>query len=305
MSVYTQINQQQLSDFLALYSIGTAVDFKGIEAGVENTNYFVTTTQGKYVLTIFETITAKELPFYFNLLQRLGGNNLPVPTPQKSQSDCFSHLLAEKPAALFNRILGSSITNPSENQCAEMGGYLAKLHLSSSLNQSDKKKPSALVKSQAIFNTIKSTLATQDVTLIESELAFQEANIPLNLPSGIIHADLFKDNLLFYQGKISGILDFYDAYHDCFVLDIAITCNDWCVEKSLINQDKLEAFLIGYSKARVLTKDEAAYLPLYLRLAALQFWLSRLSRQLSKKNSALTIKKDPAVFRKLLQSYRA
>lgn len=305
MSVYTKINQQQLSNFLALYSIGTAVDFKGIEAGVENTNYFVTTTKGEYVLTIFETITVEELPFYFSLLQRLGGNNLPVPTLQKSQNDCFSHLLAGKPAALFNRILGGSITNPSENQCAEMGGYLAKLHLSSSPNQSDKKKPSALVKSQAIFNTIKSTLAIQDVTLIESELAFQEANIPLNLPSGIIHADLFKDNVLFSQGKISGILDFYDAYYDCFLLDIAITCNNWCAENSTINQGKLDTFLAGYSKVKKLTNDEIAYFPLYSRLAALQFWLSRLSRQLSKKNSTPTIKKDPAVFRKLLQSYRA
>ena len=304
MSVYTTINQQQLDNFLSFYSIGSAINFRGIKAGVENTNYFVTTTKGEYVLTIFEFITAEGLPFYLDLMQRLSQNNLPVPTPQKSQDGHFFYLLAGKPAALFNRISGKSITHPSALQCTEMGGYLAKLHLISSLNKAVNKASTALTKIHTVFNQIKLELSVQDITLIESEFVFQDKYALIKLPIGIIHADLFKDNVLFEQGHISGILDFYDVCEDSFLLDIAIACNDWCVKDSTTSQDKLESFLAGYSKVRALTGDEREYLPVYLRLAALRFWLSRLSRQLTPKKSDLTLEKNPEEFRQLLQSLR-
>jgi homoserine kinase type II len=304
MSVYTRINQQQLEDLLRLYSLGTAIDFKGIEAGIENTNYFVTTTKGAYVLTIFELITAEELPFYVNLLQHLKQKNLPVPTPQKSLSGHFFHQLLGKPVAFFNRLSGHSVAQPSAIQCAEMGSYLAKLHLSSPPSQSEGKVSNTLLKSRIIFNQIKSNLSAQDISLITSELGFQESHALISLPKGIIHADLFRDNVLFNQGHVSGILDFYDANDDYFLLDIAITCNDWCVENSSINQDKFRSFLDGYSTIRRLTEEETSHLPAFLRLAALRFWLSRLSRQLAPKESDLTLEKDPLVFRHMLVGYR-
>ncbi len=304
MSVYTPIYHQQLEEFLEQYSLGFLMQFSGIQAGIENTNYRVSTSQGEFILTLFESLTAQQLPPYLQLLNHLNQSNFPAPKPQACGKNKFINTLANKPAVLFNCLAGSSITTPSTCQCIEIGQYLAKLHLVSSSSDFYKRNPKNLNGCQQIFNTIKLHLSRQDIDLLHSELNFQK-NYPLPaLPQGIVHADLFRDNVLFNQGRISGILDFYNACNDSFLFDIAVTCNDWCIENESINQQKIKALLSGYQSIRMLSKDEKTHLTVFFRLAALRFWLSRLEHQINPKEGELTLEKDPLVFKRLLEYYR-
>ncbi len=305
MSVYTRVNQRQVEEFLSIYSLGTLIHHTGIQAGIENTNYVITTTQGEFILTLFESLTVKELPCFLLLLDHLCHNNFPAPQPQTCRAGHKLSSLNGRPAALFKCLPGQSIDTPSIVQCTELGEYLAKLHLCSRAFNFNKQNPKDLAGCQSVYYKIKSQLAKNDIALLDSELTFQATYIFPELPKGIIHADLFKDNVLFEQGRISGIVDFYDACTDSFLFDIAVTCNDWCVENETINQQKLNAFLLGYQKRRPLHDDEVMHLPVFLRLAALRFWLSRLKHQLKPKAGELTLLKDPLVFRRLLEYHRA
>ena len=305
MSVYTTVSQQQLKDFLALYPLGNLISFKGIKDGIENTNYKVTTTQGNFILTIFESLTAKELPCYLLLLNYLAQIDFPAPNPQKSEKGQYLSTLIGKPAALFNCLSGYSIENPSHSQCEEVGAYLAKLHLCSDKHDFQKPNSKNLAGCQSVFNKIRSSLSKDEIRLLISELSFQASYSFPVLPQGLIHADLFKDNVLFNNGRISGILDFYNACNDYFLFDIAVTCNDWCIDNEIINQKKVEALLCGYSKIRQLNDDERKHFTVFLRLAALRFWLSRLEHLLNPKEGELTLAKDPLVFRRLLEYHRA
>ena len=305
MSVYTTVGQRQLKDFLALYRLGDLVSFKGIKDGIENTNYTVTTTQGNFILTIFESLTAKELPCYLLLLDFLSKNDFPAPQPHKCEKGQYLNTLIGKPAALFNCLPGHSIAYPSHSQCEEIGAYLARLHLCSTQYDFQKKNIKNLAGCQSVFDKIGHSLSKDENKLLVSELNFQ-ATYPLPvLPQGLIHADLFRDNVLFNNGTISGILDFYNACNDYFLFDIAVTCNDWCIDNGVINQQKIKALLSGYTKIRVLNDDERKQLPVFLRLAALRFWLSRLKHLLNPKKGELTLVKDPLVFRRLLEYHRA
>ena len=305
MSVYTCINKHQLEKFLLLYSLGELVDFAGIQAGIENTNYTVSTTQGEFILTIFEKLTAKDLPCLLDLLKHLGLNNFPAPEPQVCKESGFLNTFKGKPVALFNRLPGRSIVNPSIEQCEEIGVYLARLHLYGKQFSFHKLNSKNLAGCQSVFNKIRPQLTKDDIDLLDSELDFQSSCILPDLPQGIIHADLFKDNVLFDKGRVSGILDFYNACNDYVLFDIAVTSNDCCAENQSINQQKLLALLSGYQSIKRLTDDEIKYLPVFLRLAALRFWLSRLEHQLNPKTGELTLEKDPLVFRQLLEYHRS
>jgi len=304
MSVYTPVSQQKLQKFLALYSLGSLIKFSGIQAGIENTNYRVSTSQGDFILTIFESLTSQELPCYLKLLTHLSQSNFPAPHPQICKASVIINTLEGKPAALFECLPGQSIETPSITQCSEIGEYLAKLHLFNQSSGFYKKNPKNLMGCQEIFNKISPSLNKEDKDLLHSELNFQSTYPLPALPKGIIHADLFKDNVLFVQGHISGILDFYTACHDYFLFDIAVTCNDWCVENGSVNQQKLKALFSGYQSIRMLNQDEKKHLTVIFRLAALRFWLSRLEHNLNPKDSELTLEKDPLIFRRLLEYYR-
>ena len=305
MSVYTPISRQQLHDFLEQYSLGSLIQFSGIQAGIENTNYRVSTSQGKFILTLFESLTAQQLPPYLQLLNHLNQSCFPAPKPQPCGENIFISTLANRPAVIFNCLAGRSVETPSISQCLEIGEYLAKLHLLSSSFDFYRQNPKNVKGCQQLFNKIKPHLSRQDIDVLHSELNFQ-ANYPLPaLPQGIIHADLFRDNVLFNQGRISGILDFYNACSDYFLFDIAVTCNDWCAENESINQQKVKALLSGYQSIRMLSEDEKNNSTVFFRLATLRFWLSRLEHQLNPKEGELTLEKDPLVFRRLLEYYRA
>ena len=305
MSVYTAINQQQLEQFLSQYSLGKLLRYAGIQAGMENSNYEVVTSQGKYILTIYEAISKKELPNFLNYLLYLNQSDFPVPNPQASQSGCFFSSLNTKPAAFFNCIPGHSIKTPSIDQFKKIGRYLAQLHGLGKQCSLVMDKNNNITDYVERLDRIKPCLGHEAIVQIESELKFQLAHTVPILPQGIIHADLFKDNVLFNQGEISGILDFYNACQDVFIYDIAVTCNDWCIDDGHINALKYKALLSGYEEERGLTNDERKYLPLFLRRAALRFWLSRLDHQQNPKEGELVLTKDPDVFRQLLNSHQS
>lgn len=305
MSVYTTVSQQQLKDFLALYTLGNLISFKGIKDGIENTNYTVTTTQGNFVLTIFESLTAKELPCYLLLLNHLSQNNFPAPKPQKCIKKQYVNTLIAKPAALFNCLPGHSVESPSPSQCEEIGEYLAKLHECSKKYDFQKQNSKNLEGCQSVFDNIRHALDKDDIKLLDSELKFQATYALPVLPRGLIHADLFKDNVLFNNGRISGVLDFYNACNDYFLFDIAVTCNDWCIDNGIINPQKIKALLSGYAKIRALNDNEKKHLAVFLRLAALRFCLSRREHLLNPKKAELTLVKDPLVFSRLLEYHRA
>jgi len=208
-----------------------------------------------------------------------------------------------KPATLFSCLPGQSIDAPSTSQCNEIGSYLAKLHQLSSSTEFYKKNAKNLSGCQQIFNQLKSLLTETDIHLLQAELNYQSNYILPDLPKGVIHADLFKDNVLFNQGHISGILDFYNACNDYFLFDIAVTGNDWCVVNGVLDHQKLSAFILGYQTIRQLTENEKKHITAFFRLAALRFWLSRVEHQLNPKTGELTLEKDPLVFKQLLIDY--
>lgn len=304
MSVYTPISQNQLENYLTQYSVGSLIHFSGIQAGIENTNYRIKTSSGHFILTIFETLTAEELSCYLQLISHLEQLNFPAPKPYLCNTQQFINPLAGKPATLFSCLPGRSIEHPSTAQCFEIGQYLATLHLlgsSSNFNQQNSKNINGC---QQVFNTIEPFLSKQHTALLSSELNYQSCYTLPDLPKGIIHGDLFKDNVLFNHGKITGILDFYNACSDYLLFDIAITCNDWCVENGTVKQQQMSALLSGYQSIRALTDNEKMHLTVFFRLAALRFYLSRLEHQLNPKQGELTLEKDPMVFKHLLETYR-
>ncbi len=304
MSVYTHINQQQLEAFLEPYALGKLKSFSGIQSGIENTNYIVVTTKGRFILTLFEVLTKNELPDYLDLMTHLCLDNFPAPKPQTSKTGQLLSVIKNKPAALFNCLSGCSIEQPSENQCQQVGTRLAELHLSTKNYNFRKPNKKNLFALQSIFNKITAQLEPEETDLVSSEMSYQTSLVMPDLPKGTIHADLFRDNVLFEHGQISGILDYYNACTDYFLFDIAITINDWCTENATIKPEKLNTFLSGYQKTRSLQNNEKTSLPVFLRLAALRFYLSRLNHLINPKPGELTLTKDPLTFRQLLEHYR-
>jgi len=304
MSVYTLINQQQLEHLLTQYSLGVLDSFEGIQAGIQNTNYAVNTTQGDYILTVFESLSPPDLSCYFDFQLHLCNNAFPAPKPQLNKKDQFLIFIQGKPAAFFNRLPGSSTDTSTLEQCGEVGEYLAKLHVGSKEYNLPVRSSKNLAACQSIFERIKPYLNINEISLLESELTFQTTYPLPNIPKGIIHADLFKDNVLFDKGHISGIIDFYNACEDYYLFDIAVTCNDWCIKNGSFNQQKFNAFKAGYEKFRILNEDENIHFQVFLRRAALRFWLSRLDHKINPTKGTLTLKKDPVVFQHILENHR-
>ena len=304
MSVYSVVTYAQLDQFFSHYPLGEVRDFEGIEDGIDNTNYFVTTSKGEFVLTLFESICANDLPHFINLLTYIGKNNLPCPSPQLDTLSRPLRLLNGKQAAVFNRVPGSAALTPSLAHCHEIGLHLGRLHQLTQGYDFPIKANHDLSWCKAVFNKFDGHLSNTDRTLIDDELFFQVKHEAVNLPGGVIHGDLFRDNALFVGERLSGLLDFYSAGTGSFLLDIAITANDWCHDKGRINSGKLTALLRAYETVRPLEPSEKQNWPVQLRAAALRFWLSRLEHQVYPRPGTITQQKDPLIFRQLLRQYR-
>lgn len=305
MSVYTQVTRSQLDQFFCAYALGEVISFEGIEDGINNTNYFVETTQGRFVLTLFETLTAGELPYFIKLLSHLVKHHIPCPEPQPDRKANILRELNNKPAAVFKRLSGIATTSPSIEQCQEIGKQLANVHCCTQNHVFPITNNHDLNGRLTLLNKIDARLSATDRTLINDELLFQAAGTSANLPQGVIHADLFRDNVLFVDNRLSGILDFYSACTGALLFDIAITANDWCCENGDINPDKMTALLLAYESLRPLEHKEKQHWQTMLRAAALRFWLSRLEHQLYPRPGDLIQQKDPLIFKHILQQHRS
>ena len=301
MSVYTTINDRELAGFLAHYQAGTLNDFEGIQSGIENTNYFVNTDTGQYVLTIFEHHTVDELRFFLDLTAFLAEHGIPCAHPRPATQGEYITELKNKPAALVDRLSGASVDVPSEKQCAALGDVLARMHLVGQdfwQNRDNERGPHWWHKTS---KGLRDHLSDKERRLLDTELAYQASARDLDLPRGIIHADLFRDNVLFNGDVLSGLIDFYYACTDSLLYDIAVTVNDWCGNPDgSLDGDRTRALLAAYSAVRPITDNERLAWPVMLRAGALRFWLSRLHDKHFPRPGEMTHIKDPAVFQDIL-----
>ena len=302
MSVYTKVSEAQLADWLKAYSVGTLVELKGIAAGIENTNYFVTTTHGRYVLTLFERLPAKDLPFYLGLMAHLARHGIPCPSPI---ADRRNRLLAElngKPAALVTRLPGATLTAPTAAHCTEVGAVLADMHVAGQSYPGALENPRGPKWWREAAREVLPFLDAPRAQLLESELAFQSRFRRVALERGPVHADLFRDNVLFEGTRIGGVIDFYFAGVDAWLFDVAVTLNDWCVTPDgALDGARAGAFLTAYHAVRPFTAAERDAWPVMLRAAALRFWLSRLHDFHLPRPGELVHAHDPEHFRRILE----
>lgn len=304
MSVFTTVTPEQLSVWLRNYAIGTLVDMQGIAAGIENTNYFVSTTHGRYVLTLFEKLTAHELPFYLNLMAHLAQHNVPCPAPIANDSGAYLGELNGKPASLVTRLTGKDIVNPSVSDCAKVGRVLAHIHLAGQSYAGRMDNPRGRQWWKAAVPDILPFLSADDAPLLMGEVKAQEAQNLDDLPRGAIHADLFRDNILFHEGAVVGVIDFYFACTDALLYDVAITVNDWCMRPdSRLDPDRTQALLDAYHAERPFTAPERGAWTALLRAGALRFWVSRLYDMHLPRPGEMTHAKDPDHFRRMLAAH--
>ena len=302
MSVYTNVLPHELNEFLENYSLGQLQQFSGISNGIENTNYFVTTSKGQYVLTIFEQLTLDDLPYFLELMAFFSEVNIPTAHPIADSQNEYIRILNGKPAALVKRLNGVSIDIANVKQCQEIGIQMAKMHLSSkqfkfsreaSRNEDWRIQTSKLVMPK---------LNKDEQALLNRELNYIKTTKVGHLDTSVIHADLFRDNVLFIDDEVTGIIDFYYAYNGFSIYDLAVTVNDWCTSGD-INRDKenIVAFLMAYQTIRYIEKNERNAWIYVLRLAALRFWLSRLQDKYFPRSGEITHTKDPDRFKAIIE----
>lgn len=305
MSVFTAVAKAELEAFLARYPVGRLRAFAGIPTGIENTNYFVTTEQGQYVLTIFETVEPADLPFFLNLTAFLAEHRVPCARPLRDEAGHYIGQLHAKPAALVERLAGTSVTVPTVSHCQAIGQTLGALHVAGTHFDRRRDNPRGPHWWRATAGALRDRLDTDAQACLQEELRFQALYRLADLPRGIIHADLFRDNALFAGTTLTGIIDFYYACYDALAYDLAITVNDWCSgEDGQLDHVRAAALLDAYQATRPLTSLERGAWPALLRAGALRFWLSRLYDWHFPRAGELTHTKDPLVFRRILDARR-
>ncbi|MDR2209103.1 MAG: homoserine kinase [Azoarcus sp.] len=304
MSVFTSPSEEALTHWLEHYSIGRLVKFEGIKGGVQNSNFFVTTTFGRYVLTLFEDITRAELPYYLHLMAHLARHGLPVPAPIANRDNEYLSTLAGKPTILATRLAGISEAHPDSEHCAQIGSMLAGLHLAGRSYGRRQPNPRGTRWRKQTAALLRPCLSAEDAVLLDAELRFQEhAETDFScLPAGAIHGDLFRDNVLWADGFIGGVIDFYFAGYDALLFDIAVTVNDWCsLPGGELDPVRAKALLVAYHTSRPFADIERVIWPTMLRAAALRFWLSRAADRALPRAGELVLTKDPDEYRNILR----
>jgi homoserine kinase type II len=304
LSVFTPVSEGQLAGWLKNYSVGAPTLLEPIAAGIENTNYFVATSQGRYVLTLFERLPAAELPFYLELMVHLARHGIPCPAPIADLNDRYLSTLNGKPAALVTRLEGEPVENPGAADCSELGGLLARMHLAARSYGGYLENPRGPKWWRGAAAEVRPFLDAPRAALLDEEMRFQSQQRFPDLPRGAVHADLFRDNAFFRDGRISGVFDFYFAGIDCFVYDLAVCVNDWCLRDPQrdrqLDAPRMQALLGAYAAVRPLQPAERAAWPAMLRAAALRFWLSRLHDKYLPRSGELVKVHDPEHFRDVL-----
>jgi len=313
MAVYTKLSESELKDFFSKYNLGKLLNYRGIKEGIENTNYFTEAEKGKFILTIYEKrVEEKDLPFFISLMKNIYDKNFPSPEPIINKNGSYISEILKKKAAIISFIDGNTKKNLSPDECYQVGTYAAKLHqITKKLNIKRENKLS-VSSWREIYNKVRKNCTKIDKNLpeiIEKNLNDIEKNWPKNIPSGIIHADLFPDNIFFKKNKLSGIIDYYFACHDFYAFEIAICLNALCFEGSKenlsFNVTKATKFINGYSSIRKLTDEEKNSLIILCKGAAIRFLLTRVFDYLNLIEGAIVTVKDPVEYLKRLEFHNS
>ena len=309
MAVYTDISQNDLDQFLSLYNMEDVNSFEGIRNGVSNSNYLLFGKNNKYILTIFEEMTNdRDLPYFFQLMNHLNSKNIMCPKIIKDKSNNFSNILQGKQAAISSFLEGKSIEHIKPSHCAELGTMVAKFHNASNELKIYRENDLGVKKLETIIDSIEKIsekLNPSVMDIIHSEHEYLK-NITFDIPSGIIHADLFPDNIFFNKNKLSGIIDFYFACNDFYAYEIATCLNAWCFEQNNeFNISKAKALLSNYNLHKKFSSEELECLPLLARASALRYLLTRLMDFHTRQDSELIIKKDPDEYLKKLKFHQS
>ena len=310
MAVYTEVGDDELASFLADYDIGGLLSYKGIAEGVENTNYVLTTERGSFILTLYEKRVAREdLPFFLGLMDHLAAKGVPCPTPVHTRAGPALGELAGRPAALIRFLDGIWVRRPAVGHCRALGAALARLHLAGADFGPTRRNALAIQSWRGLADQCAGNADAVSAGLMEdigSEIEALEAAWPGDLPSGVIHGDLFPDNVFFIGDRLSGLIDFYFACNDDFAYDIAICLNAWCFETDgSFNITKARALLAAYESVRPLDPGEFAAMPVLARGAALRFLLTRLYDWVNTPEDALVKPKDPKEYLRKLRFHRS
>jgi homoserine kinase type II len=311
MAVYTEVSFDEANTLLASLQLGSLQSLEGCSGGIENTNYFVTTDQAPYVLTLFERLSFEQLPFYLRLMKHLAFHGIPVPDPAANRDGDVLHSLNGKPAAVVNRLRGKSELAPGIAHCQQVGATLARMHLAGRDFSMAQPNLRALPWWNETVPVVLPHLEPAQADLLRAELAYQnhiaQGSAYTGLPRGPIHADLFRDNVMFEQQDgapvLSGFFDFYFAGTDAWLFDLAVCLNDWCIDLATgeANLERSRAFVQAYASVRPLTAQERELLPAMLRAGALRFWISRLWDWYLPREASMLQPHDPTHFERVLR----
>ena len=313
MAVYTKLSEDILKKFLLKYNLGKLLNYKGIKDGIENTNYFIETEKGKYILTVYEKrVEEKDLPFFMGLMRNLFDKNFPSPEPIINKNGSYISEILNKKAAVVSFLNGNAKKVLNPNDCLEVGINTAKLHLITKDLISKRENKLSIDSWRKIYSKVKKDCSKIHPTLpnvIEKNLDEIEKNWPKNIPSGTIHADLFPDNIFFKENKVSGIIDFYFSCNDFYAFEIAICLNALCFEgmneNLSFNVTKAKKFIDGYSSIRKLNEDEKISLKVLCQGAAMRFLLTRVFDYLNLIEGAVVKIKDPVEYLKRLEFHNS
>jgi len=307
MAVFTPVSLEQLSDWIQQFPLGRATSITGISSGIENSNFFIGTERGDYVLTLFEKLHIEQLPFYLELMRHLAERGIPVPAPVPNHDGSIANLLNDRPAAIVSKLEGQSQLAPQAPHCASLGDMLARMHLAGRDFKIMQPNLRGLAWWLETTPSVVPFLPADLSGLLRDEVQYQQdfAATPTYraLPRGPVHADLFRNNAMFVGDRLSGIFDFYFAGYDTWLFDLAVTVNDWCVDldSGELDHERVDALLAAYRAVRPFSEaEQQAWQPM-LRAAALRFWLSRLYDFHLPREAEMLTPHDPAHFERILR----
>jgi homoserine kinase type II len=307
MAVFTEVSESQATELLQSLNLGKLTGLRGIQGGIENTNYFATTDKGEYVLTLFERLNFEQLPFYLHLMKHLAERGIPVPDPAPNRDGDILHTLNGKPAAVVNKLEGKSQLAPMNAHCAGVGGMLARMHLAGADYRRSQPNLRGLPWWNETVPVVLPYLTLDQAALIRSELAFQNHTAASSayaaLPRGPVHADLFRDNVMFNGEHLTGFFDFYFAGVDTWLFDLAVCLNDWCIDLSSGQHEaeRAKAMIDAYQQVRPLSSAERQMLPAMMRAGALRFWISRLWDFHLPREASMLMPHDPSHFERIVR----
>jgi homoserine kinase type II len=307
MAVFTQVTLDDLKLWSAQFPLGRVLAVKGISSGIENSNFFITTETGEYVLTLFEKLTFQQLPFYLNLMRHLADRGVLVPAPIANKQGEIINRLHNKPASIVTKLEGTCQMSPGPVHCAEVGAMLARMHLAGRDFAIQQPNLRGFDWWQETTPEVLPFLNADAQQLLQAEMAFQKifvaSKIYRSFPSGPIHADLFRNNVMFDGSKLTGFFDFYFAGDDTWLFDVAVTVNDWCIDLSsgMLDPIRVRALLDAYHAVRSFSDAERDGWQAMLRAGALRFWLSRLYDYHLPRDAEMLTAHDPTHFERILR----